>query len=171
MADKTLTVTELKKELDAQTEVLKGAGEAVVEALQAAAKFQGVPMPKDKAVEYVKQLQETAAKAGNEAEIKAAEAARKELKDLAQQAGVILAPGFFGGLIPFYYAIVHLSSSSNKAKWTGVALLVKDIALIGLGVIAYLSGARTAAEAESSGNTVAVMDEAGGEMAEFAEAA
>ena len=166
-----LTLSQLKKELDAQTKTLEKSGQAVIDAVQAAAKSVGVAMPKDKAIQYVKDLQETAAKCENEAEIKAAEEARKELKDLAQQAGVILAPGFFGALIPFYYAIVHLSSSSNKAKWTGVAMLVKDVALIGLGVIAYLGGAKT--QAEEGGDTVTVVDDmsGSGEGMEFEAAA
>jgi hypothetical protein len=155
-----VTTTQLNNNINKVQKELEGLGKTVQTAVKTISEGLGEPMTDKEAVAYLQGLQKDA-DGDNE---KKAEKARETLKKFATEAGVILAPGFFGGLIPFYYAIVHLSSKSNKAKWTGAALLIKDLALIGLAVVTYLSGAK------AGETTVEVQDEAG-EVMEFAEAA
>lgn len=142
----------------------------------------GIETTEEEAAEYVKgmlekvnQLTETAAKSESEEERKKAREERdkikKQMAGLASACNAVVAPGFFGGLIPFYYAIKHLANPSSKVKWTGAALLIKDLALVGLGLLVYLSGSQGGVVAEDGDSTVTVMDDVSGEGMEFAEAA
>lgn len=71
------------------------------------------------------------------------------LKKICVQADAVRSPGFVGGLCPFYYGVVHLLNESGKAKWTGAGMIIKDAALAGLGVLAYLNRGRVMPSAEA----------------------